>query len=233
MNRNSGNRLSFWMSLPGTIMALIALIVGMGTLIGIFFVTGVSADGNERRPEPTVGMTSEVNLVIPELTQTPGLPTPTPTTVPTPTWSIPMAQVELATSQTLETWISEFLFDAINAEIAAYTYDDISYLYPYMQGEALGDVQAALDYLRNQGLIYEPEVDFEKSSWVDIRQINEDMIEADTCEYWSGTYYNRADGTYSHTAPYDVVPQTITIEWLGEGWFITKINFYPLHLSCE
>jgi hypothetical protein len=118
----------------------------------------------------------------------------------------------------------------MRAEIAAYSNDDISYLTRFMKDQPLRSVQSELDNLRNQGLFYVPEIDFDSSSWNGVRLINENKIEVDTCEYWSGDYYNRTDSTYISTVQLHLIPQTITIERFTTGWFITLVAFYnPPH----
>src|SRR5918999_1929149 len=57
MNRDSGNRPSFWVSLPGTITALTGLVVGIATLLGILYETGVFGKGE---PEGTVTANNEL-----------------------------------------------------------------------------------------------------------------------------------------------------------------------------
>lgn len=132
----------------------------------------------------------------------------------------------------LTDFVEEFLAGAINAEIATYENADVSYISQFMTGEPLRRVRANLESLSAQDMIYLPRIDFGNSSTVDVRAVNDGRIEVDRCELWSGSYYARADRALVREEPVDLVPQTITLEHLSDGWFITRIDFYDEPSFC-
>ncbi len=132
----------------------------------------------------------------------------------------------------LTEFVDEFLTGAIKAEIATYENNDDSHISQFMTGEPLRYVRANLERLSEQDMLYVPRIDFGKSSTVDIRAVTDGRIEVDRCEVWSGSYYARADRALVGEEPEDLVPQTITLERLSDGWFITRIDFYDHSSFC-
>ena len=132
----------------------------------------------------------------------------------------------------LTEFVDEFLIGAIEAEIATYENSDDSHISVFMTGEPMRRVRANLGRLSEQDMIYVPRFDVGNSSTVDIRAVTDGRIEVDRCEVWSGSYYARADRTLVREEPADLVPQTITLEHLNDGWFITRINFYDHSSFC-
>ncbi len=90
-----------------------------------------------------------------------------------------------------------------------------------MSGEPLRHVRASLERLSEQDMIYVPRIDCGNSSTVDIRAVVDGRTEVDRCEIWSGRHYTRAERALVGEEPANLVPQTITLERLRDGWFIT------------
>jgi len=90
-----------------------------------------------------------------------------------------------------------------------------------------------IDELNQQGLVQISEIDFYKSYIQDIRVINNENIEVDTCEVWSTKTYNRSNGEIVRVAEPRLLPQTITIQKLNQGWFITEVSFFESPAFCN
>ena len=101
-----------------------------------------------------------------------------------------------------------------------------------MTGQPLRHVRDNLARLSARGLVHLPSFDFANSATIDVRTLSDSKIEADRCEIWSGEYRNAGDDSLASTEPADLVPQTITIELLAEGWFITQIAFHDAPSFC-
>jgi len=143
------------------------------------------------------------------------------------------ADVELQSrSQELEDFVEEFLTGAVAAEIATYENNDDSYISLFMTGAPLRHVKANLESLSAQGMVFVPAFDPNKSKTADIREITNGRLEVDRCEFWSGSYFAQSDRALVSTDPVELVPQTITLEFLPDGWFITSIEFYDDSSFC-
>ena len=101
-----------------------------------------------------------------------------------------------------------------------------------MTGEPLRSIKYNLGSLSEKGMVYVPRFDFANSSTVAIRTVRNGKIEVDRCEIWSGSYHPRDENAPVTEEPPDLVPQTITIEHLRAGWFITRIAFYDAPSFC-
>ena len=126
----------------------------------------------------------------------------------------------------------EFLTEAVNAEIATYSSADDSYISKVMTGQPLRHVRDNLARLSARGVVHVPSFDFDNSATINVRTLSDSKIEADRCEIWSGEYRDAGDDTLASTEPADLVPQTITIERLAGGWFITQIAFHDAPSFC-
>ena len=82
-------------------------------------------------------------------------------------------------------------------------------------------------------MTYIAEFDNDNSYIHNIRQINNTMIEIDSCEYWSATIYNHRTQAKINTVPKQLLPQTITVEKLNLDWFVTNIEFYDTMVFCR
>jgi len=136
-------------------------------------------------------------------------------------------------SPELENEVSEFLTEAIELQIEAYQKGDASIASSIMAGEILENLFADIDSLNAQGLVSISEIDYYESYINDIRVLSESQIEVDTCEVWTTSTYQRADGQLISSEGPTLLPQTITIQKLNEGWFITAVNFFDPPSFCN
>lgn len=133
----------------------------------------------------------------------------------------------------LENQISEFLTQAIELQIEAYRRGDASVASSIMTGNVLESLAADIDSLNAQGLASISEIDYYESYIHDIRVINETNIEVDTCEVWTTSIYRRSDGELVESGAPTLLPQTITMQRLDGGWFITSITFHNAPAFCN
>lgn len=133
----------------------------------------------------------------------------------------------------LEKQVREFLRRAIKLQIAAYRRGDASVASSIMAGPILDSLRAEIDSLNRQGLISISEIDYYKSYLNDIRILNNDLIEVDTCEVWTTHTYQQSDGRLLDSSGPALLPQTITIERLNGSWFITTVDFFNAPAFCS
>ena len=136
-------------------------------------------------------------------------------------------------SPQLEKEVSEFLTRAIELQIEAYQKGDASIASPIMAGNILDNLFADIDSLNSQGLVSISEIDYYESFINDIRVLSETNIEVDTCEVWTTSSYRRTDGQLIESGKPTLLPQTITIQKLDAGWFITSVNFHDVPAFCN
>ena len=136
-------------------------------------------------------------------------------------------------SPELETEVSEFLTRAIELQIEAYQRGDASIASSIMTGTLLENLFSDINSLNEQGLVSISEIDYYESTINDIRVINNTHIEVDTCEVWTTSIYQRADAQLVSSDGPTLLPQTITIQRLNEGWFITAVNFFDAPSFCN
>jgi len=129
--------------------------------------------------------------------------------------------------------VGEFLTQAIELQIQAYRNGDASVAAGIMTGEILQSLQTEIDSLNQQGLVEIAEIDYYKSYIDDIRIISNTQLQVNTCEVWTIQYYNRADGSLVQSQGARLLPQTITIEKVGGGWFITSVEFFEVPAFCS
>lgn len=67
----------------------------------------------------------------------------------------------------------------------------------------------------------------------DILVINNAQIEVDTCEIWATATYRRTDGGLVASDGPRLLPQTITIQHVQAGWFITSVKFFDAPSFCD
>jgi hypothetical protein len=128
--------------------------------------------------------------------------------------------------------VSEFLTRAIELQIEAYRSNDASLASSIMTGPILESLAAEINSLSQQGLISISEIDYYQSYINDIRVVNNALIEVDTCEVWTTDTYRASDGQLLESVGPDLLPQTITIEQLNGGWFITNVEFFNAPSFC-
>ncbi|MFZ0544563.1 MAG: matrixin family metalloprotease [Candidatus Promineifilaceae bacterium] len=129
--------------------------------------------------------------------------------------------------------VSKFLTRAIDTEIEAFAKGDPSIAAEIFAGSVLADVQTAINDLNSQGLVEISELDYYESYINDIRVINNDRLDVDTCETWTTATYRLSDGAFLGSEGPDLLPQTITIERLSDGWYITDVVFFDAPAFCN
>jgi hypothetical protein len=133
----------------------------------------------------------------------------------------------------LEEEISNFLTEAIELQIEAYARGDASLAASIMAGNVLDQLETDIDSLNQRGLVSLSEIDYYDSYIHDIRIISQTHLEVDTCEVWSTATYRLSDGALMDSTGPALLPQTITIQNLGSGWFITEVEFYAPPAFCR
>lgn len=140
---------------------------------------------------------------------------------------------ETGVSQELSDDVNEFLTEAIQLQIQAYREGNANIAASIMAGDIFAIMESEIASLNQQGLVQISEIDFYKSYINDIRVINDSTLEVDTCEVWSTQTYQRSDGSLVQSIEPQLLPQTITIQNLGQGWFITQVNFFNAPSFCN
>lgn len=136
-------------------------------------------------------------------------------------------------SPDLSNEISEFLSKAVKLEMQAYRNSDASLTASVFGPDVLADLEQNINDLNEQGLIEIAKIDTYQSYIDDIRVLSKTQIEVDTCEVWTTQLYRRANGQLAETTGPDLIPQTITLEQLGNRWFITNVEFHTAPAFCE
>ncbi len=136
-------------------------------------------------------------------------------------------------SPELEEEVSDFLTEAIELQIEAYQRGDASIASSIMAGEIFDNLSSEINTLNTQGLVSISEIDYYESYIDDIRVLNEAHIEVDTCEVWSTATYRLSDGQLIANEGPSLLPQTITIQNLNGGWFITAVEFFDAPSFCD
>jgi len=136
-------------------------------------------------------------------------------------------------SPELEDEVSTFLTQAIELEMKAYQNGDASIASAIMAGEVLDNLAANINSLNQEGLVSISEIDYYESYINDIRVISDAHIEVDTCEVWTTNIYRRSDGELTQSDGPALLPQTITIQQLEGGWFITGVEFFDAPAFCQ
>jgi matrixin/thrombospondin type 3 repeat protein len=136
-------------------------------------------------------------------------------------------------SPELEKEVSDFLTRAVELQIEAYQKGDATIASSIMAGEILDNLSSDITALNDQGLASISEIDYYDSFINDIRVLGDTQIEVDTCEVWTTSTYRRADGQPVESGEPTLLPQTITIQKLDAGWFITQVNFFDAPAFCN
>jgi hypothetical protein len=135
-------------------------------------------------------------------------------------------------SSDLANQVGDFLTRATELQIEAFQQNDPSMAAQVMAGNALADTEDAINSLRQQGLVQLSEIDYYQSYIHDIRVLSDTRLEVDTCEVWTTEVY-REDGEYLQTQGPELLPQTITLQNLDQGWFITNVDFFNASAFCQ
>ena len=102
-----------------------------------------------------------------------------------------------------------------------------------MAGEVFDSLKSEIDSLNQQGLVEIAAIDYYQSYIDDIRIISNTQLEVDTCEVWALQFYRRSDGTLAQSNDARLLPQTITIQKINNGWFITTVEFFEAPAFCQ
>ena len=102
-----------------------------------------------------------------------------------------------------------------------------------MAGQVLEELKADIDSLNAEGLVSISEIDYYESYIHDIRVISETNLQVDTCEVWTTSIYRLSDGQLVESGEPTLLPQTITIQQLDGGWFITSVVFQNAPAFCS
>jgi hypothetical protein len=129
--------------------------------------------------------------------------------------------------------ISDFLTEAIELQIRAYREGNASVASSVLAGDLLNNMAAEIAALNQRGLTNIAEIDYYQSYIEAIRVIGDTQIEVDTCEVWTTSSYRRSDGSLDSSDGPSLLPQTILIERLESGWFITRVQFFDAPAFCE
>lgn len=133
----------------------------------------------------------------------------------------------------LENEVSEFLTQAIELQIEAYRTGDAALAFSIMAGSARDELTADINALNAQSLVSISEIDYYESYIHDIRVLTDTQLEVDTCEVWTTSLYHRPDAELVQSGEPTLLPQTITIEQLDGGWFITSVIFHNAPAFCS
>lgn len=136
-------------------------------------------------------------------------------------------------SPELSSEVGEFLTRAIKLQIEAYRRGDASVAAGIMAGEVFDSLKSEIDSLNQQGLVEIAAIDYYQSYIDDIRIISNTQLEVDTCEVWAIQFYRRSDGTLAQSNDARLLPQTITIQKINNGWFITTVEFFEAPAFCQ
>jgi hypothetical protein len=136
-------------------------------------------------------------------------------------------------SPELESEVSDFLTKAIELQIEAYRQGDASIAASIMAGQILEELRADIDSLNAEGLVSISEIDYYESYIHDIRVVSETNLQVDTCEVWTTSIYRLSDGQLVESGEPTLLPQTITIQQLDGGWFITAVVFQNAPAFCN
>lgn len=136
-------------------------------------------------------------------------------------------------SPELEEEVSDFLTEAIELQIEAYQRGDASVASSIMAGDILQNLTDEISSLNARGLVSISEIDYYESYINDIRVINNAHIEVDTCEVWTTAVYRLSDGQLIASEGPSLLPQTLTIQQLNAGWFITAVEFFDAPSFCD
>ena len=129
--------------------------------------------------------------------------------------------------------ISSFLTKAVKLEIQAYRNRDASVAASVFGPEVFASLEKNIKELNQDDLVEVAKIDSYKSYIDDIRVINQTHLEVDTCEVWTTQLYHSANGQPYKTDGPTLLPQTITITHLENGWFITNVKFFDAPAFCK
>jgi hypothetical protein len=210
MKPNMNERGSFWNSLPGVLTGCGAAITAIAALIGSC-AGGIALFSKPPASSPTAIVASQpdTNYIVIEKIQLPDAP---------------------EISEDIINEVKDLIVNADIAEINAVYFQDDSYLDPYYAGQALQNMQQYIEDIRQSRQIVIQDIDLNKSYYANMKMEN-NVLSIDMCEYWQ-TYYYDLDGNFLNNDELTLVPQTISIESVGDEVYITAISFYQNNAFC-
>jgi hypothetical protein len=135
-------------------------------------------------------------------------------------------------SPQVEKAVAALIVDADIAEIKALWYQDDAYLTEAYAGNALQTIQQYIATLQQNGVRRLSLIDLNRSYYTAMRFVGNNVLAVDECEYWSDTDYDPATGKQLSQKDWQLVPQTINIEAVGNSLYITSISFYTTKAFC-
>jgi len=138
---------------------------------------------------------------------------------------------ETGISDDVQKAAATLIVNANKAEILANFYQDDSYLKLYYAGYALQQMQQNIENIRQSGYIVLDDFNLENSYYVSMR-LNNNVLSIDECEYWKTYLYDPSTGDLVSESEWILVPQTISIELVGDQAYITAISFYQNNAFC-
>lgn len=169
---------------------------------------------------------------------------PTVTSPPTqissnynPASNINQAEAPLPTKEGISNDVQQaaakLIVAADKAEIYANYYQDDSYLANYYAGDALQRMQQNIETIKQSGYIDVDDLDLSRSYYTDMRMMaNDSVLAIDECEYWKSYYYDAQTKELITETTWQLVPQTINIELVGNNPKITSIAYYNNNAFC-
>jgi hypothetical protein len=134
-------------------------------------------------------------------------------------------------SEDVQKEVAALIVDADKAEILANFYQNDAYLTSYYAGYALQQMQQNIEMIRQSGYIELDDLDLGSSYYVKM-YLNNNVLLIDECEYWKTYLYDPSTGELLNETEWTIVPQTISIELIGDQPYITTISFYQNNAFC-
>ena len=138
---------------------------------------------------------------------------------------------ETGISDDVQNAAAALIVNADKAEILANYYQDDSYLKSYYAGYALQQMQQNIENIKQSKYIELDDLDLE-NSYYEGMHLNNNVLTIDECEYWKTYLYDPGTGNLAGESEWILVPQTISIELVGDQPYITAISFYQNNAFC-
>ncbi len=224
-------------ALIGCLGAIVAAVIGLGTPI-------VDRLIDRLIPPPATAIVA-LPTETPDVPSTPAptfqIPTETgdATPVPPPPPDDPPAMITFdppATTRVtpqMHAAIANVLAYANQVEIYTRYTGDLTYAYDVFGEDWLAALEHDIATLANQGLVQLAYFDGPNSSIRNIAIVDDTTIAVDTCEFWSSTYYRLSDHGVQQYRPPELLPQTITLEYVDDAWLITHVEHYAAPHFCQ
>ena len=129
--------------------------------------------------------------------------------------------------------ISTFLGKAIKIEAEAFRTGDPTAASDIFAGDVLKTIQDQIATLNSQDMAQVSTFDYYKSYIQDVRIVSQYQIDVDTCETWTTTLYQRSTAQPLQPSETQLLPQTLTLQKLSTGWFVTAVSFHNAPAFCQ